>query len=125
VRAGLAALATALLATACGGSTPVSGTAWAAAHPDPQGIHFAEAQGLCTITVRYPTEAPGEIDYGSIAYIQRDSIAKPASPGKEIGRSGDWTVHQQDAHTLILVTPAGAFSYKDGANCGNNSAAPS
>jgi hypothetical protein len=111
---------------ACGGSTATaSATSWAGAHPDPSSVHFAAAEGLCSITVRYPQDAPGEIDVAGAQYIQRDrATATPPTLGKEIGRSGDWTLYQQDAHTLNLVTPSGTFIYRDGANCGSNSAAP-
>jgi hypothetical protein len=117
-------LAAALLATACGASTTSSGTAWLAAHPDPPGVHFAEAQGLCVVTVRYPTEAPGEIDYNRTAFIQMERGGVPASPGKSIGTSGDWTVHLQDQSTIVLLAPGNAYTYRAGAKCGSNSAAP-
>jgi hypothetical protein len=114
----------ALLATACGAGTTSNAEAWQAAHPDPPGVHFVKAEGLCAVTVRYPTEAPGEIDYGAGAYIQRDRSTAPSDPGKQVGRSADWTLYQQDTHTLLLVTPSTAYTYKDGAKCGSNSAAP-
>jgi hypothetical protein len=118
------AVAAALIATACG-STATSSTPWAAGHPDPQGIHFTAAEGLCTITVRYPTDAPGEIDANGTAYIQRDRITRPSAPGTPVATSGDWKLYQPDRHTLLLVTPDAAYDYRDGANCGSNSAAPS
>lgn len=124
MRTRLPLLLLALLAAACGSTATTSGSAWAASHPDPPNVHFAEAGGLCVITVRYPSEAPGEIDYKSTAYIQRDRTATPSAPGTPIATSGNWTLYQQDAHTLILVTPSAAYTYKDGANCGSNSAAP-
>ena len=114
----------ALVGTACGATTASSETAWAAAHPDPQGIHFTAAQGLCTITVRYPTDAPGEIDANGATYIQRDRAAAPASFGTLLVTFGDWKLYQPDPHPLLLVTPTTAYSYRDGANCGSNSAAP-
>lgn len=124
MRTRLAAFAAALTATACGSTAVTSDTPWAAAHPDPQGFHFVAAQGLCTITVRYPADAPGEIDANGTVYIQRDRGAAPASPGTPIAASGDWKLYQQDVHTLLLITPGAAYSYRDGANCGSNSAAP-
>lgn len=124
MRPRIAALAVALLAVACGSTAPTSSTPWAPAHPDPKGVRFAAAQGLCVITVRYPDEAPGEIDAGGDVYIQRSRGAEPPSPGARLGTSGDWTLYQRDQHTLILVTPQGAYTYQDGANCGSNSAAP-
>jgi hypothetical protein len=114
-----------LLASACGSTTTSSETPWAPSHPDPQNIHFAAAQGLCRITVRYPADAPGEIDTDGGAYIQRDRSAPPSPPtGTPLGTSGDWKVYRKDAHTVLLVTPDATFSYQDGANCGSNSAAP-
>ena len=118
------AVAAALIATACGSTGTTSSTPWAAAHPDPQGIHFAAAEGLCTITVRYPADAPGEIDAGGGAYIQRDRITSPSASGTPIATSGDWKLYQPDPHTLLLITPGAAYDYRDGANCGSNSAAP-
>jgi hypothetical protein len=121
----LATVTTAIAATGCGGSTTsLRSPSWGPEHPDPPGVHFAAAQGLCTVSVRYPDEAPGEIDYAGARYIQHDRGGAPLSAGKEIGRSGDWTVHQLDAHTLVLLAPGVAYSYRDGANCGSNSAAP-
>jgi hypothetical protein len=124
MRAALATLATAFAAVACGSSTPSSDTPWAPSHPDPQGIHFAAAQGLCLVTVRYPADAPGEIDAAGGVYIQRTRGSAPPSPGSRLATSGDWTLYRRDPHTLILVTPQGAYTYQDGANCGSNSAAP-
>jgi len=125
VRAALATLAAGLAAVACGSSTPSSQTPWAPSHPDPQGVHFAAAQGLCVITVRYPDDAPGEIDAGGNVYIQRSRDSVPqAQPGTKLATSGDWTLFQRDPHSLVLVTPQAAFTYQDGANCGSNSAAP-
>ena len=125
MRAALATVAFALCAAACGSSAPAGGTPWAPSHPDPQGIHFAAAQGLCVITVRYPDDAPGEIDAGGGVYIQRSRNSVPqAEPGTKLATSGDWTLFQRDAHTLVLITPQAAYIYQDGANCGSNSAAP-
>jgi hypothetical protein len=120
----LATAAVALLVTACGSKTSSSDTPWAAAHPDPQGVHFAAAQGLCTITVRYPTEAPGEIDYHGSAYIQHERTTAKPQDTSPLATSGDWRLYQPAAHTLLLVTPSAAYTYQDGANCGSNSAAP-
>jgi hypothetical protein len=117
-------LAVAVLATACGSNTVTSNTAWAAGHPDPQGIHFTAAEGVCTITVRYPTDAPGEIDTGTGRYIQRDRTVAGPNRGSQLATSGDWILYQFDQHTLMLVTPDSAYIYKDGANCGSNSAPP-
>jgi len=124
MRLRIALLIAAGCAVACGSTTVTSNTAWADGHPDPPGYHFAAAQGLCAITVHYPTEAPGEIDHANVAYVQRDRISAPASPGPDVGHSGDWTLHQQSDHVLLLTTPGGTYEYRDGANCGNNSAAP-
>lgn len=124
MRATIAALGAALCTVACGSTAPTSDTPWAPSHPDPQGIHFAAAQGICLITVRYPQDAPGEIDAAGGVYIQRGRESAPASPGAKLASSGDWTLYRQDQHTLVLVTPQGAYTYQDGANCGSNSAAP-
>jgi hypothetical protein len=118
-----AALAAALL-SACGAAPSQGPAPWAAAHPDPSGLHFTDAQGLCAITVRYPNDAPGEIDYRGQAYVQRDRVAAPSSPGNAIGRSADWTVYQPAAGRLLLVTPTASYEYRSGAKCGSNSAAP-
>lgn len=124
MRARIATLAGAMLATACGSTAAPSNTPWASAHPNPSGIRFVAAGGLCTITVRYPTEAPGEIDANGTPYIQRDRSGPQVSPGKPLATSGDWKLYQPDPHTLLLLTPDAAFTYRDGANCGSNSAAP-
>jgi len=116
--------AAAIPQAACGSSTVTSDRPWAPSHPDPQGVHFAAAGGLCTITVRYPTEAPGEIDYNGAAYIQRDRTGPQTPQDTPVATSGDWKLYQQDSHTLLLQTPDGTFTYKNGANCGSNSAAP-
>jgi len=123
VRAQVTAAA-ALLLAGCGSQTVVSSTPWAPGHPDPTGVHFAAAGGLCTITVQYPSDAPGEIDYSGSAYIQRGRGSTPAQPGTKVATSGDWTLYQRDSHTLVLVTASFAYTYNDGANCGSNSAAP-
>lgn len=122
-----APVATALAFALAGcGSTPTSPTPpWMAAHPDTAGLHFADAQGICAVTVRYPNDAPGEIDYGGIAYIQRDRVSAPASPGTPVGRSGDWTIFQPASATLLLTTPGAAYTYRSGSNCGSNAAPPS
>jgi hypothetical protein len=127
VHRGVAAIAvaiTAALTAACGSTAPASEQPWAPSHPDPQGIHFAAAQGLCTITVRYPAEAPGEIDAEGGVYIQRDRTAPQSASGTPMATSGDWKLNRKDAHTLLLTTPDATFVYQDGANCGSNSAAP-
>jgi hypothetical protein len=77
------------------------------------------------VTVRYPNEAPGEIDYGGTAFIQRDRVTAPASPRAPIGRSGDWTVYQTTTGGLLLVTSGAAYTYRSGSNCGSNVAPPS
>lgn len=121
--AGLAA--TAAVALAACGSAPSSGPhSWAAGHPVPRDMQFTDAQGICAITVRYPQQAPGEIDYSGAQYIQRDLTEGAAPSGKVVDRSGDWTIVQPSADTLVLVTPSGNFRYRSGANCGNNQAPP-
>jgi len=124
LRASLLAAASAVALCACGSATVTSATPWAASHPDPPNVHFAAAGGLCVITVRYPQDAPGEIDAGGSVYIQLSRGAVPANPGTKLGTSGDWTLYRQDAHTLLLATPQGTYRYRDGANCGSNSAPP-
>jgi ABC-type glycerol-3-phosphate transport system substrate-binding protein len=124
VRARIATVAAALLATACGSTAAPSDTPWASTHPNPSGIRFVAAGGLCTITVRYPTEAPGEIDVNGTPYIQRDRSTPQVSADKPLAISADWKLYQPDQHTLLLLTPDAAFTFRDGANCGSNSAAP-
>jgi hypothetical protein len=116
--------AIALTTVACGSSTPQSDTAWAAGHPDPQGMQFRAAQGLCVFSVRYPTDAPGEIDWQQTVFIQHDRISPPPSNTTAVAHSGDWTVYQPSPHQLILMTPGAAYDYRDGAKCGSNSAPP-
>ena len=88
-------------------------------------MHFTDAQGLCAITVRYPDEAPGEIDYKGAQYIQRTRTSNSAgASGTVVATSGDWTVRQPTDDTLLVVTPDATFEYRSGANCGSNSAAP-
>lgn len=115
-----------LLLAACG-STSGAGPAapWAAEHPDPKGMHFADAQGLCAVTVQYPNEAPGEIDYQGRQYIQRSRGAGGASSGAVVARSGDWTLRQPRAGELVLDTGSLSYDYRSGSKCGSNSAPPS
>ena len=123
-----AALAvTALALAACGASTPALGPPpWAAAHPDPQGMHFLAPEGLCSVTVRYPDEAPGEIELAGATYVQRERTSgTPSDRGQLVAESGDWRIYQTSSDTLLLLTPAQAYRYKSGANCGSNSAPPS
>ena len=127
-RISAAATACGLLAgllAACGSTPTPQGPPWAAAHPDPPGLHFTDAEGICAVTVRYPNDAPGEIDYGGTAFIQRDRVAAPASPGKLVGRSGDWTIYQPAAGSLLLTASGAAYTYRSGSNCGSNAAPPS
>ena len=125
--AGIAA-ATALAGialAACGSSPSKAPRSWSAGHPAPGDMQFTDAEGLCAITVRYPDQAPGEIDYQGGQYIQRDLTQGAAPAGKVVDRSGDWTLVQPDAGTLVLVTPGGNYRYRAGANCGTNQAPPS
>jgi hypothetical protein len=120
------AIAAGLAATACGASPQAGPAPWAAAHPDPTGVHFTDAQGLCSITVRYPNDAPGEIDYQGRQFIQRErSTAPPAATGQAVGRSGDWTLQLQPDGSLLLLTPGAVYTYRASSTCGNNSAPPS
>ncbi|HEV7678656.1 MAG TPA: hypothetical protein VGQ42_08820 [Candidatus Dormibacteraeota bacterium] len=120
-----AVLALVAIATvACGSAAPQPPNSWAAAHPDPQGMQFKAAEGLCVFSVRYPNDAPGEIDWQQNVFIQHDRTSPPPASTTVVARSGDWTVHQPSPHQLILVTPAAAYDYRDGAKCGNNSAPP-
>jgi hypothetical protein len=126
-RVALAALV-ALVASlaACGSSATAGPRPWRAAHPDPAGFTFTDAEGLCAITVQYPDAAPGEIDDNGVAYIQRSRSAQPASPtGSQVARSGDWTLRRADATTLLLVTAGGTYTYRSGSKCGSNAAPPS
>jgi len=125
-RAQAAALvATAFLAVACG-STPVARAApWAAGHPDPAGMHFADAQGLCAFAVRYPNDAPGEIDYQDNQFIQRGQTDSRSVGGPTLAKSADWTIYQPSPTTLVLVTSTRDFLYQSGSKCGSNSAPPS
>jgi hypothetical protein len=119
-----ALLATGLFAVACG-STPVERPApWAAAHPDPAGMHFADAPGLCAFAVRYPNDAPGEIDYQGNQFIQRGRTDSRSIGGPAVAKSADWTIHQPGPTTLVLVTSTRDFLYQSGSKCGSNSAPP-
>ena len=120
-----AAIASMLTLAGCGSTPTPQGPPWMAAHPDPAGLHFADAEGICAVTVRYPNDAPGEIDYGGAAFIQRDRVTAPASPGRLVGRSGDWTIYQPKAGSLLLTTSGAAYTYLSGSNCGSNAAPPS
>jgi hypothetical protein len=113
-----------LCLAACGSSPTERPAPWAAEHPDPPGMHFADAQGLCSVTVRYPNQAPGEIDYGGDVFIQRDRSDAHTGSGKQLGRSGDWTIYQPAPGRLQLVTATASFDYRNGANCGSNAAPP-
>lgn len=127
MRLRVALCAAALAAVACGGAPSATPPPWAAAHPDPTGIHFADAQGLCAVTVRYPNEAPGEIDTKGEQFIQRSRTTTAPSMvalSKEIGRSGDWRVVQARGGQIFLVTPDATYEYLTGSHCGSNSAAP-
>ena len=87
-------------------------------------MHFADAQGLCAFTVRYPNDAPGEIDYKGDQYIQRSRSDGRAANGSVVARSGDWTIQQPGPGTLVLVTASASFEYRSGSKCGSNSAPP-
>lgn len=121
----VAAVVSALALAACGAAPSSGPHPWAAGHPVPKDMQFTDAQGICAITVRYPQQAPGEIDYQGGQYIQRDLSHGAAPSGKVVGRTGDWTVVQPDASTLVLVTPGGNYQYRAGSNCGSNQAPPS
>jgi hypothetical protein len=122
----VAAVASVVMLAACGATTTENRPApWAAAHPDPTGMHFADAQGICSVTVRYPNDAPGEIDYQGRTYIQRSRSSTTGVAGRVVGRSADWTVHLAAQDTLVLVSGGTAYTYKSGANCGSNSSPPS
>jgi hypothetical protein len=111
-------------ATACGGGTATGAAPWSSGHPDPASMHFADAQGLCAITVRYPNGAPGEIDYKGDQYIQRSRSDGRAASGPVVARSGDWTIYQPGAGVLLLVTASASFEYRSGSKCGSNAAPP-
>jgi hypothetical protein len=119
------ALAVGLALAGCGSTSTPQAPPWQAGHPDPPGLHFADAEGICAVTVRYPNDAPGEIDYAGAAFIQRDRVTAPASPGKLVGRSGDWSVYQANSTSLLLATSGAAYTYRSGSNCGSNAAPPS
>lgn len=121
---GCLAVAACFAATACGGGTATGAAPWSAGHPDTASMHFADAQGLCAITVRYPNEAPGEIDYKGDQYIQRSRSDSRVASGPVVARSGDWTIHQPGAGTLVLVTASASFEFRSGSNCGSNAAPP-
>lgn len=123
LRVGLVGAA-ALAATACGAAPSSAPPPWAAAHPDPSGMHFTDAQGLCAITVHYPNEAPGEIDWNGEQYIQRGRASGAQTAGTVVAHSGDWTVRQSQPGALLLVTPGATYDYHAGSHCGSNSAAP-
>ena len=126
MRARVLSLATlAVLATACGSTTAGSETSWAASHPDPQGVHFAAAEGVCRLTVRYPTDAPGEIDVAGVVFIQRDRIASLPGGAEKLSTSGDWTLYRNGEHALVLATADSNYEYHDGAKCGSDAAPPS
>jgi len=118
----LAATVTAALLAACGSAPTATGPRpWRSGHPDPAGVVFSDAHDVCVITVRYPADAPGEIDYAGRAFVQRDRFdASLSNNGTVIGRSGDWTLYQQDAGTLRLATPQGVYLYRSGASCGGS-----
>lgn len=118
----VAALTVALCA--CGATPGDRPPPWAAAHPDPSGMHFADAQGLCSITVRYPNDAPGEIDFAGQSYLQRDRRDSRSAAGTVVGRAADWTVYRTSGSTLVLVTATASFDYRSGSKCGSNSAVP-
>lgn len=121
-----AAIVAAALALAACGSAPQTRTApWLAAHPDPPGMHFADAEGLCAIAVQYPDDAPGEIDWKGEQYIQRSRVAGSRTGGTVVAHSGDWTVYQPSAGVLALDAGSATFEYRSGSKCGSNSAAPS
>jgi hypothetical protein len=121
----IAVLAFVALGTvACGSTAPPPPNTWAAAHPDPQGMQFRAAEGLCVFSVRYPNDAPGEIDWQQTVFIQHDRISPPVASTTVVAHSGDWTVYQPSPHQLILLTPNSAYDYRDGAKCGSNSAPP-
>jgi hypothetical protein len=117
-------LAAAVLVTACGSTTPAGETPWAPSHPDPQGVHFAGVQGVCRLTVRYPNDAPGEIDVAAAAFVQRDRIASLPAGVTKLATSADWTLYRDGQHLLVLVTPGGNYEYRDGAKCGSDIAPP-
>lgn len=119
-----AAIATALIATGCGSSPATPPPPWAATHPDPSSMHFADAQGLCAFAVRYPNEAPGEIDYQGIQYIQHGLTERRSATGQPVAQSGDWTVYHPSPDTLVVVTASRSFQYRAETKCGNNSAPP-
>jgi hypothetical protein len=79
------------------------------------------------VTVRYPNDAPGEIDVQGTAFIQRDrsATASPSPGTQRLATSGDWTLYQRDKTTLLLQTPQGLYTYRSGSNCGSNQAPPS
>ena len=119
-----ALVATAFVAVACG-SAPVERAApWVAGHPDPAGMHFADAQALCAFAVRLPNDAPGEIDYQGNQFIQRGLTDSRSAGGPVVAKSADWTIYQPGPNTLVLVTPTRDFLYRSGSKCGNNSAPP-
>ncbi len=110
---------------ACGSGPVQQPAPWAATHPDPAGVHFADAQGLCAVTVQYPNQAPGEIDWNGDQYIQRSRSSGGHAGGTVVGRSGSWTLYQPAAGTLVLDTGPASFEYRSGSKCGSDAAPPS
>jgi hypothetical protein len=124
VRAALALAAVVVTGVACGSAQVDHPAPWAAAHPDPPGMHFTDASGLCAFAVQYPNDAPGDIDWKGQQFIQRSRSSGRSAAGPVVGTSADWTIHQPTAGALVLVTSSASYQYRTAAKCGSNSAPP-
>ena len=106
------------VASGCGAGTASGSEPWQGSHPDPSGITFdAAAPGLCSLTARYPAEAPAAIEYQGATYVQVAKASAPAAaPGRVIGRSGGWTVSAAGGDVLVL-TGSAIYRYRSQTSC--------
>ena len=114
----LALLIGACMAVSACGDTSTQAS-WVSGHPDTALVSFkTNAPGVCAITVQYPNDAPAAITYLAALYVQVAREARPANAGgKQVDRSGDWTVLSLDNGDLMLLTAAYAYRYRLESNC--------